>query len=378
MSEPDKTGPQIDGHADKVTGVKEQSSASPSSSSTRASEKNARQSILPHVVLVLAVGALALGGVSLYLSTQSQPTDPVLQARLEALEENETRHQNPDRPAIKKMQDQLEDLETTLHRQIQSLANAVRVHTGRLDTLQNRPAVQDEKTVGLVEALSKRVDEVTAEQKRFRDLFDSERDRMQAALHGLESRLTKLDAEQQGAVQALQQARERLNEIAGEAGKVTALADRAGRLARLQAASSALSRGEKLGDIPDAPPALTRFAQEAPPTVAALTLSFETVAQHALEASRPDVSHASFWETVKQKAETLVTVRRGDQVLVGDPAAGVIARARKALDAGDLAGAVRTLDALTGPAAQAVSGWKAQAQALLDAQAALSDMAAHA
>ncbi|APH58267.1 Hypothetical protein GbCGDNIH6_2422 [Granulibacter bethesdensis] len=377
MSEPDKTGPQIDGPVDEVTRTMEQPS-SPSLASTQVGQKNAGQNSLSRAALVLAGGALVLGGVSLYLGVQSQPTDPVLLARLEALEENVTSRHDTERPAIKKMEEQIEDLDTTLHRQMQSLAGFVRAHTARLDTLEHRPAARDEATITAVEALTKRVDDITAEQKRFRDLSDSERDRMQAALHILESRLAKLDAEQQGAVQALQQARERLNAIAGEAGKVTALADRAGRLARLQAASSALGRGEKLGDIPNAPPALTRFAQEAPPTLAALTLSFETVAQHAVEASRPDVSHASFWETVKQKAETLVTIRRGDQVLVGDPAAGVIARARKALDAGDLAGAVRTLDALTGPAAQAVSGWKAQAQALLDAQAALSDMAAHA
>ncbi|AHJ66965.1 COG4223 family protein [Granulibacter bethesdensis] len=376
MNESDKTGPQIDGHADEMSGAIP--SSSPQPSSTQKPDSTNRQETLPRAALVLAVGAFVLGGVSLYLGVQSQPTDPVLLARLEALEENVTSRHDTERPAIKKMEEQIEDLGTTLHRQMQSLAGFVRAHTARLDTLEHRPAARDEATVTAVDALTKRVDDITAEQKRFRDLSDSERDRMQAALHVLESRLTKLDAEQQGAVQALQQARERLNEIAGEAGKVTALADRAGRLARLQAASSALGRGEKLGDIPNAPPALTRFAQEAPPTLAALTLSFETVAQRALEASRPDVSHASFWETVKQKAETLVTVRRGDQVLVGDPAAGVIARARKALDAGDLAGAVRTLDALTGPAVQAVSGWKAQAQALLDAQAALSDMAAHA
>ena len=64
-------------------------------------------------------------------------------------------------------------------------------------------------------------------------------------------------------------------------------------------------------------------------------------------------------------------------MLVGDPAAGVLERARTALDAGDLAGAVAAVDSLNGAAAQAMAGWLAQARALLDARAALAEWAAH-
>ena len=71
-------------------------------------------------------------------------------------------------------------------------------------------------------------------------------------------------------------------------------------------------------------------------------------------------------------------MRDGDRVIVGDPAAGVIARARQALNAGDLQGAVTALDALTGDAAQEVAEWKGKAQSLLDARAALASMAAQA
>ena len=41
------------------------------------------------------------------------------------------------------------------------------------------------------------------------------------------------------------------------------------------------------------------------------------------------------------RAQDLVTIRRGDHVLVGDPAAGLLAERADELDAGDLAGAVR-------------------------------------
>ena len=50
----------------------------------------------------------------------------------------------------------------------------------------------------------------------------------------------------------------------------------------------------------------------------------------------------------------------------------MLARARGSLDAGDLAGAVAAVATLTGPAAQAMADWLAQARALLDARAALA------
>jgi hypothetical protein len=70
-------------------------------------------------------------------------------------------------------------------------------------------------------------------------------------------------------------------------------------------------------------------------------------------------------------------VRRGDQVIVGDPAAGVLSRAQDDVANGDLAGAVVALSALQGPAATAAHDWVGRAQSLLDARAALAAMAAH-
>jgi hypothetical protein len=55
----------------------------------------------------------------------------------------------------------------------------------------------------------------------------------------------------------------------------------------------------------------------------------------------------------------------------------VLARAHMALDAGDLAGAVAAVSALSGPAARAVANWRGDAQSLLDARAGLASMAAH-
>ena len=158
----------------------------------------------------------------------------------------------------------------------------------------------------------------------------------------------------------------------------SALNQRIGRIAAIQAASAALESGHRLGRIADAPPALQRFADTDPPTEASLRLAFPAAAQAALVASRPIDPELPVLSRIWGRLQELITIRQGERVLVGDPAAGVIATARQALDAGDLAGAVSALDRLNPPAAQAMSGWTAAAKALLDARAALADMAARA
>jgi hypothetical protein len=149
-----------------------------------------------------------------------------------------------------------------------------------------------------------------------------------------------------------------------------------GRLARIAAAQGALAAGEPLGDLPGAPSALAHFASVNPPTVAGLRLSFTRAEQAALAAGQPDTGDKPFLAGVLTRAQDLITVRQGDRVLLGNPVAGVLARARAELDAGDLAGAVTAVGQLSGPAAAAMANWLADARALLAARAALADMAA--
>jgi hypothetical protein len=155
----------------------------------------------------------------------------------------------------------------------------------------------------------------------------------------------------------------------------TSVAARAGRIARLQAASAALEAGQPLGVLPDAPAALTRFATARPPTEAALRLSFPAAAKRAEAASLPSTQGESLVQRMWQRAQSLITVRQGNKVVIGAPAATVLASARERLEAGDLAGAVAALGQLDGPAAQAMADWREQAQALLDARTALTQMA---
>jgi hypothetical protein len=169
----------------------------------------------------------------------------------------------------------------------------------------------------------------------------------------------------------------RLAAIERSASQVSALVDRANRLARIQAVQIALGRGQALGDIPGAPATLQHYATTKPPTEAALRLAFPAAARAALAAARPSTEGKPILTRLWAKAQDLVTIREGDRVVVGDPAAGVLNRARTALDAGDLMGAVAAVASLSGPAADAMAGWLAQARALLDARAALADWAAH-
>jgi hypothetical protein len=114
----------------------------------------------------------------------------------------------------------------------------------------------------------------------------------------------------------------------------------------------------------------------APPTEAALRESFPALAAHARAVSQPPTANKSFLQRALARLQESVTVRQGNDVLVGDPAAGVLADAEVKVQNGDLAGAVHTLQALQGPAAAAMAGWVDQAQSLLAARAALASLAA--
>jgi len=144
---------------------------------------------------------------------------------------------------------------------------------------------------------------------------------------------------------------------------------------RLQLAALALDAGEPLGDLPGAPPALSRYAKTRPPTEAALRLAFPAAAAEAEAASRPATAGKSLGERILMHASALVTVKDGDKIVVGAPATTALGAAEAKLDAGDLAGAVAALDGLDSAAARAISAWRAKAQELLDAREALAQMA---
>ncbi len=217
----------------------------------------------------------------------------------------------------------------------------------RIAALEQKPVV-DPQFAGRVDALAGRVDALSGKMQ----IFDGEFARR---IEAADARLTKIE---------------------GSARQVSEVAARTARIARLQSAEAALSNGLPLGMLADAPPALARFATVRPPTEAGLRLAFPAIERAVRAASHPDGTDKPLWDRIWDRTQGLVTVRQGENVLIGDSVSGVLAKARSMLDAGDLAGAVAVMSTLTDDPAKAAAPWIADAKSLLDARAALADLAA--
>jgi hypothetical protein len=234
----------------------------------------------------------------------------------------------------------------------------------RLTRLEQRPAPDLGKLAARVDAIDGRV----ADQIQLASRVDT-----------LSGRIESLSGREQTGLDAIKQQLDtlasRVAAVASDAGNLDAVSKRLNRVVRLQQAFFALAAGRPIGDLPNAPEALSRYAHAAPPTEAQLRLRFARDQQAALAAKQPDVSDAPFVNRVWDRAQGLITIRRGDDIVVGDPSATILNHARAALDAGDIAGAVSAIKSLKGPPGQAMADWLADAKALLDARSALADMA---
>jgi hypothetical protein len=235
--------------------------------------------------------------------------------------------------------------------------DALKAQIVQLQTTQSAQAQvsQSLPSAATVATLSSRVDAVAQKQ-------GSEADALHQQIADLKTQIGQLNSQ----AQSLTQSTKALPKLSAQSDHLT----------QLLHAEAALSAGAPLGDIPDAPPALSRFATAAPPTEAALVLSYADAAQAADKAGGPAVDHVGFWRGMWMRVQNLVTVRQGDHVLVGDPTSGVLAHAQRLLVAGDMPGALAVLKTLQGPAAGAMASWIAQAQSLVDARQALAQMAA--
>ena len=203
--------------------------------------------------------------------------------------------------------------------------------------------------------------------------------RLGALEQSLGQRLAALVARLGQVAGGQEQQQGRIATLEGAGQRLSALEGRAARLAALDAARAALEAGRPLGAslaaLPSPPAALTRFASAAPPTEAALRLSFADAARAARAASEPS-SNGTVLDSAAARIQNLVTIRRGEQVLWGDAAAAEIERARRAMEAGDLEGALRILQRLPPGAREAMGDWLAQAESLVAARASLRQMAA--
>jgi hypothetical protein len=279
------------------------------------------------------------------------------------------------------------------------LATRLEALEARLGALEARPApsldVSGLAPRALAETLATRLDRLTERQdalaarlqaadaealRRTEDLARSllarlevaekaEVERIAAAGAALEGRLAGAESTLGTRMQALEAAQTRVATIEARANQVQAIA----------ALRARLDAGQALGPIltafPNVPAALSRFASASPPTEAALRLGFEDAARAARAASEPAKEGQSILESASARLAGLVTIRRGETVIWGDEAAAALEAARRALEAGDLPGALGKLGPLPPAARAALSGWESDAQALLAARAAIVTLA---
>jgi hypothetical protein len=234
----------------------------------------------------------------------------------------------------------------------------------RLSRLEQRPIPDLGKIAARVDALDGRV----ADQTQLASRLDTLSGRIEA-LSGRDQ--TGQDATKQ----QLEALTGRVAVLESSAGSLAAVTKRLNRIAKLQEVSFALASGRPIGELPDAPEALSRYAGTAPPTEAQLRLRFPRSEQAALAATQPDGGDAPFAGRLWERAQGLITIRRGDDVVVGNSSAVILNHAQAALEAGDLAGAVDAVESLKGQPGQAMATWLTDAKALLSARSALADMA---
>jgi hypothetical protein len=244
------------------------------------------------------------------------------------------------------------------------------------------PPAVDTGLAQQVAALSDRLDKIASSQSQQAQSAPSAQD-----MSALSTHLDSLTKQQSQDSQALRQdmsavrqqvaaVTTQLQGLTKDTSGLPKLAAQSTHLGQILHAQEALRAGMPLGPIDGAPPALAKFDTVSPPTEAALRLSFSAAAKTADAAGQPLPSDGKFWHRVWLRVQNLVVVRRGDQVLVGDPTAGVLAHAERLLDAGDLPGALGVLSTLSDPARAAMTPWMAQAKSLVDARQALAQMAA--
>lgn len=114
------------------------------------------------------------------------------------------------------------------------------------------------------------------------------------------------------------------------------------------------------------------YAETGIPTVPELARSFATARDTALASAAAPAAGGSLVDNLMASAQSLVTIRRIDEAPSGDGPAATLARAKAALDQGELAAAVKDVETLDGAAHEAFSAWLGEARARLGADQTLT------
>jgi hypothetical protein len=116
---------------------------------------------------------------------------------------------------------------------------------------------------------------------------------------------------------------------------------------------------------------LPAYAETGIPTLPALGRSFTTASDKALAAVATPAG-GSLVDNLLASAQSLVTIRRIDEAPAAEGPAATLARAKAALDQGDLAAAVKDIETLDGAMGEAYSAWLGEARARLGADQTLT------
>lgn len=256
------------------------------------------------------------------------------------------------RTVSERLSERLEAVESSVgegegDERLQALEGRLEELGGRIEQVAQAPAQADETTLARLEGLEGRID-------------------------GAAGRIEALEARLRDALAEVEAARVRV-------GEETVLALAAGQLREafrtgqpyaeeLEGLRRLAGGDEALADV------LARLepqAQQGVPTLTELQASYTEAASAAVTADRAGSAESDWQAAIWNRVSDLVAVRA-----VGEPEGegteAIVARAERRLQGGDLEAALRELDALEGPAAEAMAPWRERAQARIEAEQALS------
>jgi hypothetical protein len=125
--------------------------------------------------------------------------------------------------------------------------------------------------------------------------------------------------------------------------------------AELDTISTLAPKGTDLGVLP-------AYAEKGIPTLPELTRSFAATRESLVAAAAPAPS-GSLVDNLMASAQSLVKIKRIDEPVTGEGSDAALARAKAALDKGDLAAAVKDVETLDGAPREAFSVWLGEAHA---------------
>ncbi len=219
-------------------------------------------------------------------------------------------------------------------------------------------------------------------EQRLAALEQRPRDEDPARLSALQQDVQKLAAahEETGARVAKIEARRSAGERGGEA-LLLALGQLRGQLQGSQPFAAELGAVEALGrsqpEVHDSLEPLTASAATGIPNLALLRQRFEREVGPALMRAAP--TGDGWGEQIMGRLRSLVVVRRVGSNAAGasDPVEGGVARAEVALASGDLAGAVKAVEALPNATAEPARSWLADARRRLAAEQGVARLTDH-